>query len=334
VLVDLFECIYIVFLKYRVSFRLDKCEFFVDRFEYVGHDITSDGNSPVQSKYDTIQDWPLPKTAKSLLSFVSLCSFYQRYVTWFEVGTKELRRMVCRYSRKAIPPVEWTETRVALFDSMKEALTSSPVMARFDSSTPVFLKTDWSASGMGCILMQPDGSKESLAAISKLVAGEDNEFDAEMTGARLRPVLFGSRKCDDRETHYHSMVGEAACGRWAFGKLKKYLYGAHFWWICDCDGMQILFGYDSPIKQLRRWGQEMLGYNCTLLHRSHQLMRDVDAINRRYEPGLIKTYMIKEAALHNDSRRRHPNSYAIPNLRYVNRHLAADPPHISDINAG
>jgi hypothetical protein len=29
-LLDLFECICIVFLKYRVSFRLDKCEFFKD----------------------------------------------------------------------------------------------------------------------------------------------------------------------------------------------------------------------------------------------------------------------------------------------------------------
>jgi hypothetical protein len=146
------------------------------------------------------------------MSFVSLCSFYQRYVPWFEVGITELRRMVRRYSRKAIPIVEWTETRIALFDSMKEALTSSPVLAQFDSSKPVFLKTDWSASGMGFILMQPDGSKESLAAIAKLAVGEDNEFDTAMTGARLWPVLFGSRKCDDRETRYHSMVGEAACG--------------------------------------------------------------------------------------------------------------------------
>jgi hypothetical protein len=138
VLVDLFEYICIVFLKYRVSFRLYKCGFFVNIIEYVGHDITSDGNIPAQSKHDTIQDWLLPKTAKSMLSFVSHCSFYQRYVPWFEVGIKELRRMVRQYSRKAITPVEWTETRVALFDSMKEALTSSHVMARFNSSTPVF----------------------------------------------------------------------------------------------------------------------------------------------------------------------------------------------------
>jgi hypothetical protein len=120
--------------------------------------------------------------------------------------------MVRRYSRTSIPSIEWTETRIALFDSMKEALTSSPVLAWFDSSTPVFLKTDWSASGMGFILMQPDGSEESLAAIVKLLEGEDNEFDTAMTGAWLRPVLFASQKYDDRETHYHSMAGEAACG--------------------------------------------------------------------------------------------------------------------------
>jgi hypothetical protein len=74
-LVDLFECICIVFLKYSVSFCLDKCEFFKDIFEYVGHDITSEGNCPTQSKYDLIQDWPRPTTAKSLLLFISLCSF-------------------------------------------------------------------------------------------------------------------------------------------------------------------------------------------------------------------------------------------------------------------
>jgi hypothetical protein len=128
-----------------------------------------------------------------------------------------------------------------------------------------------------------------------------------MMGARLRPVLFGSRKCDDHETHYHNMVGEAACGRWALSKLKKYLHGTHFWLIFDCGGMRILLGYDGPLKQLRRSGQEMLGYNCTFLHRFHQFMRDVEAINRRYEKGIIKTYTMKEAALHNYSLHCHPN---------------------------
>jgi hypothetical protein len=117
-LLDLFECICIVFLKYRVSFRLDKCEFFKERFEYVGHDITSEGNCPAQSKYDLIQDWPRTTTAKSLLSLISLCSLYQCYVPWFEVGIKEMRRMVRTYSRRAIPDADWTDERTYLFNEL------------------------------------------------------------------------------------------------------------------------------------------------------------------------------------------------------------------------
>ena len=50
------ECICRVFQKYRVSFRLDKCEFLKERVEFVGHDLTADGNSPAASKFNMIND--------------------------------------------------------------------------------------------------------------------------------------------------------------------------------------------------------------------------------------------------------------------------------------
>ncbi len=51
-----FECVCKVFQKYRVSFRLDKCEFLKDRVEYVSHDILQDGNAPAASKFDMINN--------------------------------------------------------------------------------------------------------------------------------------------------------------------------------------------------------------------------------------------------------------------------------------
>ena len=50
----LFECMCCVSTKYRASFKLSKCEFFYDRFEYVGHDLMVSGNTTAQSKYDLI----------------------------------------------------------------------------------------------------------------------------------------------------------------------------------------------------------------------------------------------------------------------------------------
>ena len=42
------ECICKVFLKYRVSFRLKKCDFLKTWVEYVGRDVTKAGNCPAQ----------------------------------------------------------------------------------------------------------------------------------------------------------------------------------------------------------------------------------------------------------------------------------------------
>ena len=42
-----------------------------------------------------------------------------------------------------------------IFQSLKYSLTLSPMLARHNRSLPTFLKTDWSAIGMGFIIMQP-----------------------------------------------------------------------------------------------------------------------------------------------------------------------------------
>jgi hypothetical protein len=122
------------------------------------------------------------------------------------------------------------------------------------------------------------------------------------------------------------MVGKSACGRWAFGKCCRYLFGTHLFWLCDRDAVKKLFEYDNPIPQLKRWGQEMLGYNFTLLHRSCCNMGDVDAINHQYDNTLIRAYMSKGATLHNASMLIHPESYAFPSLRYLTKKLSAEPP--------
>jgi len=73
-----FECVCIVFKKYWVNFRLDKCKFLKDRVKCVGVDIMKDENAPAQSKFYMINNWELPTSGQLLFSFIGLINFYHR----------------------------------------------------------------------------------------------------------------------------------------------------------------------------------------------------------------------------------------------------------------
>ena len=75
----------------------------------------------------------------------------------------------------------WSPNLIQLFEDMKKCITYSPILARFDPTKPVFLKTDWIAEGMALILMHPDDDKESNKAAKNLVATSECNFDLEKT---------------------------------------------------------------------------------------------------------------------------------------------------------
>ena len=88
----------------------------------------------------------------------------------------------------------WTEDLIYLFNELKREMTSSPVLARYDSGKPTFLKTDYSALGMAYIIMQPEDSAAAREATKKLEDEGECSFNISMNGPRLKPVAFGSRK--------------------------------------------------------------------------------------------------------------------------------------------
>ena len=57
-----------------------------------------------------------------------------------------------------------------------------------------------------------------------------------------------------------------------------------------------------------RWAQELLGYHFTVVHRSHRMMVDVDALSRRYGP-LIATHCMIAGVLHCRDIKQRPEAY-------------------------
>ena len=72
------------FTKYRLSFKLTKCDFFKPHIGFVGHDLTTYRNFPTESEFDLIQHRTLSPHAIFLLSFICLYEFYSQYCLWFE----------------------------------------------------------------------------------------------------------------------------------------------------------------------------------------------------------------------------------------------------------
>jgi hypothetical protein len=54
------ECQLIVAHSHNLSLNLHKCHWFPSRLEFVGTDVTPDGNRPAQSKHDLLRTWPTP----------------------------------------------------------------------------------------------------------------------------------------------------------------------------------------------------------------------------------------------------------------------------------
>ena len=123
--------------------------------------------------------------------------------------------------------IAWTPALIKLFEDVKVCVTSSPVLARYDPSKPTFLKTGWSAEGTGWVLMQPADDAKSIVASKLLLKTGECLFGLTKGGAQLRSTGFGSRSCIPQESKYHSFVGETACGRWAIGQNRKYLWVTH-----------------------------------------------------------------------------------------------------------
>lgn len=93
---------------------MEKCRFIEPRVEFVGHDLTANGNCPIQSKFDLIRDWMLPSSRQSIHSCVGLVMFYLQYAPYLEMRIKLFRCIIKQYFRQPIPIMVWTPGSVAI----------------------------------------------------------------------------------------------------------------------------------------------------------------------------------------------------------------------------
>jgi hypothetical protein len=87
------ECQLRVCRSYRLSLSLKKSFIFPHRFEFVGNDVSPDGNRPAQTKHQLLESWPKPEIVWDVAKFIGFAQFYSVYIHHFELCIAPLREI-------------------------------------------------------------------------------------------------------------------------------------------------------------------------------------------------------------------------------------------------
>lgn len=138
-----------------LKLKLAKCQFGRQNLRFLGHIVSKDGLSPDSQKTQAISDYPKPSNLVQLKQFLGLASYYRRFVQDFSAVAAPLTALTCKDT-----PWMWTSICQSAFDTLKQALTSPPVLAFPDFSQPFILQTDASDLGLGAVLAQQQQNEE------------------------------------------------------------------------------------------------------------------------------------------------------------------------------
>jgi RNase H-like domain found in reverse transcriptase/Reverse transcriptase (RNA-dependent DNA polymerase) len=139
--------------KYRLYAKLLKCKFNVNKVDFLGFILGPDSVVMEQSRIQTIQEWPEPRTVYEVQVFLGFANFYWRFIAGYSRVAAPLTSMLqgSKDSKKTGPYEIWPEARRA-FEQLKEAFTSAPVLQYFDSEKQICLEMDVSGFAIVGIL--------------------------------------------------------------------------------------------------------------------------------------------------------------------------------------
>ena len=124
--------------------RMDKCTFFQDSVEYLGHIIDSQGIYLHPAKIDAITKMPYPKNTAELRSFLGIVNYYDCFTPGLATRCATLNDLLHKDAKWC-----WTTEHSQEVDAIKEALTSSTMLSHYDPALPVSIACDASQVGIG-----------------------------------------------------------------------------------------------------------------------------------------------------------------------------------------
>jgi hypothetical protein len=254
--------------KAGLKLRIDKCKFCFSEIEFLGYIIGKDGIKTDEKKIEKIKKYPRPTSITELKGFLGLASYYRRFIKEFSKIAKPLNDLMkgINYTREVKQKIQnkkirieekWGEKQEKSFQTLKEKLCTTPVLAYPDFEKEFILYTDASGYALGAILSQKD---------------EDEKEHV---------IYYASKSLTDAEKNYSTTELECYAVVWAVEKFHYYLDGKKFKVITDHYALKWL--EKNALKGRRaRWILRLQPYfgNMEIIYKEGRKHKNADALSR------------------------------------------------------
>ena len=247
-----------ILAKNKLYLKAEKCSFEQTKVEYLGLIISAGKIEMDPVKVQGVSAWPTPSTVKEVQSFLGFVNFYRRFIMDFSHIAKPLHDL----TRKDIA-WNWTDACQNAFDSLKTAITSSPILVFPDDNKPYKLEADSSNYATGAVLSQE---------------GEDRKW---------HPVAFLSKSLNSVERNYDVHDKELLAIIRALEEWRHYLEGTRhkFSIWTDHKNLQYFRTAKKLNRRQARWSLYLSRFDFDLHHRPGRSSGKPDALSRRPDHG-------------------------------------------------
>uniref|UniRef100_A0A3Q4G4G1 ribonuclease H n=1 Tax=Neolamprologus brichardi TaxID=32507 RepID=A0A3Q4G4G1_NEOBR len=239
--------------KAGITLNVEKCELSQSKVAFLGHIIADTGISPDPKKTEAITEMTEPINVSELRSFLGMVNQVGKFIPHLAEKDKALRDLLSKKNAWY-----WGTDQARAFTTLRDALTSPPVLAMYDPNRDIKVSADASSYGLGGVLLQ-------------------------LWEEGWRPVAYASRSLSPTEQRYAQVEKEALASTWACERFRDFLIGKHFCLETDHKLLVSLLGgqaLDLLPPRIQRFRMRLMRYSYTVQYAPGKSLWTADTLSR------------------------------------------------------
>jgi hypothetical protein len=214
----------------------------------LGHLVGKDGVRVDPKKIEDMQDWPCPKTLKSLHGFLGLTGYYRKFVNNYGKIATPLTSLLKKNS------FTWTPAAAQDFETLKMTMCNTLVLALPYFTNTFVLECDALGKGIGAILMQEG-----------------------------RPLAFTSKNISERNLEKPIYEKEMLAILHDIDLWCPYILGKRFQIKIDCQSLKYFLEHRISSSEQQKWVTKLFGYDYEIIYKKGKDNVVADALSQNYE---------------------------------------------------